>query len=58
LSGKPFADYQRLQPNTSKPSTEYQNKLRKVTVVLTLAVKLAGGVSKFVHSEVTYSTNY
>jgi len=38
-------------PNTSKPSTKDQNKLRKGIFILTLAVKYVSGVSEFVHSE-------
>ena len=58
LSGKPFAEHKGLQPNTSEPSTQDQYKLRKGIFILTLGVKQASGVSKIVHSEVTYSTGH
>jgi hypothetical protein len=38
LSGKPVAADKGLQPNTSKPSTQDQNKLRKRILISILAV--------------------
>jgi len=52
LSGKPLAAHKGLQPNTSKPSTQDQNKRRKGILILTPAVKQASGVSNVVDGDV------
>jgi len=48
-----LAVHKGLEPNTNKPSTQDQNKLRKGIFILTLSVKYASGISKVVHSDIS-----